>query len=74
MVDILDKREPADGDSMEALSVSCLDRTAVLDELSEENMVEPLVAEEAEDLMLAPSKDLLGPFDESVVETESYTE
>jgi hypothetical protein len=45
---------------------------AVLVELSEENKLEPLVAEEAVDLILAPSNDFLFPPYESVVETESY--
>jgi hypothetical protein len=69
-VDILDKREP-EGESTEKLSVSLLAGTAVREELSEENMVEPLVAEEVLDFMLAPSKDRLGPFELSVVDTES---
>ena len=70
MVDILDNREP-EGDSMEKLSVSFLAATAVRDELSDEKMVDPRVAEEALDFMLAPSKDRLGPFELSVVDTES---
>lgn len=70
MVDILDKREP-DGDRTEKLSVSFLAGTAVRDELSDEKMVEPLVAEDVVDFMLAPSKDRLGPFELSEVETES---
>jgi hypothetical protein len=69
-VDILDKREP-EGESTEKLSVSLLAGTAVREELSEENMVEPLVAEEVLDFMLAPSKDRRGPFELSVVDTES---
>ena len=72
MVDILDKREP-EGDRTEKLSVSFLAGTAVRDELSEK-MVEPLVAEDVLDFMLAPSKDRLGPFELSEVETESYIE
>lgn len=70
MVDILDKREP-DGDRTEKLSVSFLAGTAVREELSEEKIVEPLVAEDVVDFMLAPSKDRLGPFELSEVETES---
>lgn len=70
MVDILDKREP-DGERTEKLSVSFLAGTAVRDELSDEKMVEPLVAEDVVDFMLAPSKDRLGPFELSEVETES---
>lgn len=69
-MDILDKREP-EGERTEKLSVSLLAGTAVREELSEENMVEPLVAEEVLDFMLAPSKDRLGPFELSVVDTES---
>lgn len=71
MVDILDKREPDEGDRTEALSASYREGTAVREELSEENMVEPLVAEEVDDLILAPSNERLGPLDESVVDTES---
>ena len=70
MVDILDRREP-EGDRTEILSVSFLEGTAVRDELSDEKMVEPLVAEDVLDFMLAPSKDRLGPFELSEVETES---
>ena len=73
MVDIFDKRDP-EGDNTEKLSVSFLAGTAVREELSEENIVEPLVAEDVLDFMLAPSKDRLGPFELSVVDTESYTE
>lgn len=41
-------------------SESCRDGMAVRAELSEEKRLEPLVAEEAVDLMLAASKDLRG--------------
>ena len=40
---------------------------AVLDELSEEKRLEPLVGEETEELILIWSKDVLG-LDDSVVE------
>lgn len=66
----MDSRE-AFGESTEKLSLSCLVGTAVREEVSEEKMVELLVADEADDFMLAASKDLLGPFEESVVDTES---
>ena len=45
--------------------------TAVREELSEEKRLEPLVAEETEDLILAWSKDRRGFIEESVVENES---
>ena len=69
-VESLDKREVA-GEMIEYESESFRGGTAVLEELSEENKLEPRVAEEADDLMLAPSKDRLWPLEESV-ETESY--
>lgn len=69
VVENLDKRE-FEGDMMENGSGSFRGGTAVLEELSDENRLEPLVAEEADDLTLAPSKDRLWPFEESV-ETES---
>lgn len=59
-----------EGDMTERLSGSSLCGTAVREELSEENRLEPLVADDAVDLMLAPSNDLRCP--ESVVEVESY--
>ena len=66
-VENLDKRELA-GEMIECESESFLGGIAVLEELSDENRLDPRVAEE---LMLALSKDLLWPLDESV-ETESY--
>jgi hypothetical protein len=47
---------------------------AVLDELSEVKRLEPLVAEDAVDFMLAPSNDRRWPDIEyeSLVDTESY--
>ena len=69
VVENLDKRELA-GDIIEKESES-FRGTAVLEELSEENILEPRVCEEAVDLILAASKDLLWPLDESV-EPESY--
>lgn len=65
----LDKRAVV-GEIIEKASESFRGGTAVLEELSEENRLDPLVADEAEDLILAPSKDRLWPFEESV-ETES---
>ena len=54
-------------------SESCREGIAVLDELSDENKLDPLVCDDAVDLMLAPSSDLLCPDPEyeSLVETES---
>ena len=52
-------------------SESCRDGIAVLEEFSEEKRLEPLVAEDAVDFILAPSKDFLCPPYESFVETES---
>jgi hypothetical protein len=69
VVENLDKRE-VEGEMIEYESVSFRGGTAVREELSDEKRLEPLVAEEAVDLMLAPSKDRLWPFEESV-ETES---
>jgi hypothetical protein len=67
-VENLDKRFV--GEMTENESGSPRGGTAVREELSDENKLDPLVAEEAADLMLAPSNDLLWPFEESV-ETES---
>ncbi len=57
------------GDNTDRLSESCLLGTAVREELSEEKRLEPLVAEDAVDLMLAPSNERR--WLESVVEVES---
>jgi hypothetical protein len=65
VVENLDKRK-VEGDMMENESGSFRCGTAVLEEFSDEKRLEPLVAEEADDLMLAPSKDRLCPFEESV--------
>ena len=59
----------ADGVCTDRLSESCRFGTAVREELSEEKRLDPLVADDAVDLMLAPSNDLLCP--ESVVDVES---
>ena len=56
---------------MERLSLSYFAGTAVREEASEEKIVDALVAEEADDFMLAASNDCLGPFEESAVDTES---
>lgn len=56
---------------IEKLSASYREGTAVRVELSEEKMVEPLVADEADDFMLAASNERRGPLEESLVETES---
>jgi hypothetical protein len=69
-VENLDKREVL-GEMIENESESLRCGTAVLEELSEENMLEPLVMDEAEDLMLAASKERRWPLEESV-EAESY--
>ena len=47
------------------------DGTAVRDELSDEKRLEPRVADDIDDLMLAWSNDFRGPVEESEVEKES---
>lgn len=62
----------AAGDSIERESESFrTDGTAVREELSEEKRLEPLVAEDMDDLILPWSRDFLGPVEESEVENES---
>lgn len=61
------------GDAMESESVSLLRfGTVVREELSDENKLDPRVAVDTEDLILAWSKERRWPVDESVVEKESY--
>lgn len=70
-VDILDSRDVL-GERMEKLSLSFLaNGTTVREVASDENMVDALVADEADDFMLAASNERLGPLEESAVDTES---
>ena len=60
------------GDNVDPKSRSLCAVMAVREELSEENRLEPRVADEVPDLMLAWSNDLLCPVDESAVEKEPF--
>ncbi len=57
----LERRECAGDRTVMEESESCREGIAVLEELSDEKRLEPLVAEDAVDLMLAPSNDFRWP-------------
>lgn len=60
------------GEKIERVSESLrTDGTAVREELSEEKRLEPLVADDMDDLVLAWSNDFRWPVEESEVENES---